>query len=112
MEPGAQKENLGIIVHYKVKVRLIVAYGGDLAVELPFILTHPKPPEPSPASSPAMQRRYSEIADEAENKPPVDSDLIKFDTDGPEKNPQDDDLIFEEFARMRVRGEHLGDSNA
>ena len=28
MEPNTPKENLGIIVHYKVKIRLIVAYGG------------------------------------------------------------------------------------
>lgn len=39
----AQKENLGIIVQYKVKVKLIVSMGGDLSVELPFTLTHPKP---------------------------------------------------------------------
>ena len=31
---------------------------------------------------------------------------------GPEKTEHDDDLIFEEFARMRVRGEHQGDSQA
>jgi len=111
MEPNTPKENLGIIVHYKVKVRLIVAYGGDLAVELPFVLSHPKPPDMSPSPSPAVSRRFSEITN-GENEPIVDSDLIKFDTDGPERNANHDDLIFEEFARMRVRGEHQGDSHA
>ena len=92
---------------------MIVAYGGDLSCELPFVLTHPKPPEPSPQPSPNMQRRFSELKrDDQEDEPPVDSDLINFDTDGPERNANDDDLIFEEFARMRVRGEHQGDSNA
>ena len=50
MSDPAQKENLGIIVQYRVKVKLIVSMGGDLAVELPFTLTHPKPP-PSPSTS-------------------------------------------------------------
>lgn len=111
MDTDTQKENLGIIVHYKIKIRLIVAYGGDLAVELPFVLTHPKPPSPSPSPSPAMSRRYSELTSH-DNEPPVDSDLINFDTDGPERSARDDDLIFEEFARMRVRGEHQGEAQA
>ena len=39
------RENLGIIVQYKVKIRLLIAgaLGGELAAELPFTLTHPKP---------------------------------------------------------------------
>lgn len=43
------KENLGIVVQYKVKVRLNIggALGGELSAELPFTLTHPKPPENS-----------------------------------------------------------------
>lgn len=111
MEPDTQKENLGIIVHYKVKIRLIVAYGGDLSCELPFILTHPKPPEPSPQPSPNMQRRFSELKTAQENEPALDSDLINFDTEGPERSANDDDLIFEEFARMRVRGGEQTDPN-
>jgi len=40
----SQKENLGIIVHYKVKVKLCLGpLGGDVVAELPFILMHPKP---------------------------------------------------------------------
>ncbi|XP_065056711.1 beta-arrestin-1-like [Rhopilema esculentum] len=111
-DPSVSRENLGIIVHYKVKVRLIVQFGGDLTVELPFMLTHPKPPEDvSPSPSPVPQRRPSEIGGD-ENEPPVDSDLITFDTSGPERRAEDDDLIFEEFARMRVRGEHVREENA
>lgn len=41
---ATQRENLGIIVQYKVKVKLcITPLGGDLVAELPFILMHPKP---------------------------------------------------------------------
>uniref|UniRef100_A0A672H7E0 Arrestin C-terminal-like domain-containing protein n=1 Tax=Salarias fasciatus TaxID=181472 RepID=A0A672H7E0_SALFA len=45
------KEVLGILVSYRVKVKLVVSRGGDVSVELPFILMHPKPVEP-PASRP------------------------------------------------------------
>lgn len=31
---------------------------------------------------------------------------------GPERDAKDDDFIFEEFARMRVRGEHQGEAHA
>ena len=41
------RENLGIVVQYKVRVRLAIggALGGELVAELPFTLTHPKPPD-------------------------------------------------------------------
>lgn len=39
---GANHEVLGI-VFYKVKVKLVVSRGGDMAVKLPFTLMHPKP---------------------------------------------------------------------
>ena len=46
MTDPTQKENLGIIVHYKVKVKLCLGpLGGDVVGELPFILMHPKPEE-------------------------------------------------------------------
>ena len=46
VEENTQKENLGIIVKYKVKVRLFIgSLGGDLVAELPFTLMHPKPVE-------------------------------------------------------------------
>lgn len=43
---NSTRENLGIVVQYKVKVRLIISgLGGELTAELPFTLTHPKPAE-------------------------------------------------------------------
>ena len=40
----SQKENLGIIVQYRVKVKLCLGpLGGDVVAELPFVLMHPKP---------------------------------------------------------------------
>ncbi|XP_039899237.1 beta-arrestin-1 isoform X5 [Simochromis diagramma] len=92
LRDGANKEILGIIVSYKVKVKLVVSRGGllgdlaasDVSVELPFTLMHPKPLEES---------FYREAADEA----PVDANLIEFDTN-------DDDIIFEDFARQRLIG--------
>ncbi|VDD90036.1 unnamed protein product [Enterobius vermicularis] len=43
---NSTRENLGIVVQYKVKVRLVISsLGGELTAELPFTLTHPKPSE-------------------------------------------------------------------
>jgi len=100
-----QKENLGIVVQYKVKVRLILGFGsGDLAVELPFTLTHPKPPESPPPSRPASAMPAGGNGDA-----PVDTNLIQLDTNGEGYYAnQDDDFIFEDFARLRLKG-HEGD---
>ncbi|XP_067451812.1 beta-arrestin-1 isoform X2 [Thunnus thynnus] len=92
LREGANKEILGIIVSYKVKVKLVVSRGGllgdlaasDVSVELPFTLMHPKPLEES---------IYRDAPDEA----PIDTNLIEFDT-------HDDDIIFEDFARQRLIG--------
>ncbi|XP_044090613.1 arrestin-C [Neovison vison] len=51
LQPGMDKELLGILVSYKVRVNLMVSGGGilgdliasDVGVELPLILMHPKP---------------------------------------------------------------------
>ncbi|XP_076874420.1 arrestin 3a, retinal (X-arrestin) [Brachyhypopomus gauderio] len=53
LRPGMDKEVLGILVSYKVKVTLLVSGGGllgglvpsDVTVELPLTLMHPKPTE-------------------------------------------------------------------
>uniref|UniRef100_A0A672ZYS3 Beta-arrestin-1 n=1 Tax=Sphaeramia orbicularis TaxID=375764 RepID=A0A672ZYS3_9TELE len=75
LREGANKEILGIIVSYKVKVKLVVSRGGsvlsrvffsDVSVELPFTLMHPKPVSVFSIS--------------------------------------DDDIIFEDFARQRLIG--------
>ncbi|XP_071492740.1 beta-arrestin-1-like isoform X1 [Diadema antillarum] len=97
-----ERESLGIIVQYKVKVKLIIGYGGDLSVELPFTLSHPKPkePEPTPAPTPTQNNTQTEV--------PVDTNLINFDANGTETQQkleeEDDDLIFEDFARLRLKG--------
>ncbi|CAB4017647.1 beta-arrestin-1 isoform X3, partial [Paramuricea clavata] len=111
LDSNVPKENLGIIVQYRVKIRLIVAYGGDLAVELPFMLTHPKPEEsePTPTSS---QRDGTQDGTANDSNMAVDHNLIDFDTSGTEKQEDDDDLIFEDFARMRLKGEHMDTTEA
>ncbi|XP_052750248.1 arrestin red cell [Galleria mellonella] len=89
---ATQRENLGIIVQYKVKVKLCLGpLGGDLSAELPFILMHPKPEE--------------EPARPLPEPPRVDHDLIQLDPH-PDENgqEQDDDIIFEDFARLRLKG--------
>ncbi|KAI5645040.1 putative beta-arrestin [Phthorimaea operculella] len=90
----SQRENLGIIVQYKVKVKLCLGpLGGDLSAELPFILMHPKPEEepPRPTREPSPRA--------------MDHDLIQLDPQ-PDENGQenDDDIIFEDFARLRLKG--------
>ncbi|XP_047520631.1 beta-arrestin-1 isoform X1 [Pieris napi] len=88
----AQRENLGIIVQYKVKVKLCLGpLGGDLSAELPFILMHPKPDEEPPRLLP--------------DPTPADHDLIQLDPQPNENGQdQDDDIIFEDFARLRLKG--------
>lgn len=95
----SQRENLGIIVQYRVKVKLCLgALGGELVAELPFILMHPKPEEEK--SAPATARPSpTHKADGGEILP--DTNLIQLDTEADEV----DDIIFEDFARLRLKGE-------
>lgn len=78
MGSNALKENLGIIVQYKVKIRLTLAgpLGGELVGELPFTLTHPKPVEhvekPVGGASGASETEAGDAA--------LDMDLIQLDT--------------------------------
>lgn len=101
---AAQKENLGIIVQYKVKVKLCLGpLGGDLVAELPFILMHPKPEDPP--SHPVRSTPSTEMQNNSEC-PGVDTNLIQLDADGTANlDDPDDDIIFEDFARLRLRGE-------
>ncbi|XP_044764726.1 beta-arrestin-1 isoform X2 [Coccinella septempunctata] len=95
----AQRENLGIIVQYKVKVKLCLgALGGDLVAELPFILMHPKPEE-EPPESPSCRS-----STEMNTDVPVDTNLIQLDPDENTLQDHDDDIIFEDFARLRLKG--------
>ncbi|KAI8770618.1 beta-arrestin-1 isoform X1 [Biomphalaria glabrata] len=123
MTEKSQKESLGIVVSYRVKVKLIMGFGSgmwfqkliprrrhendrstkELAVELPFTLTHPKPPD-SPAPS-----RSASIAPAEGGDVPIDTNLIQLDTNGEAfYGDKDDDFIFEDFARLRLKG-HEGD---
>ncbi|XP_067828266.1 arrestin red cell isoform X1 [Heptranchias perlo] len=91
VKEGANKEVLGILVSYRVKVKLVVSRGGDVSVELPFVLMHPKPIE-QPVSRPQSVLPESEA--------PVDTNLIEFEPNF----CQDDDIVFEDFARLRLKG--------
>ncbi|XP_047480739.1 beta-arrestin-1-like isoform X4 [Penaeus chinensis] len=104
---SSQKENLGIIVQYKVKVKLNLGpLVGDLVAELPFTLMHPKPEEePEVNNKPAVPPASSPTQD-PNSAPAVDTNLIELDTDGTTcYADQDDDIIFEDFARLRLKGE-------
>ncbi|XP_072118644.1 beta-arrestin-1 isoform X2 [Mobula birostris] len=57
----------------------------DVVVELPFTLMHAKPDEET------LSREATE------NESPIDTNLIEFDTN-------DDDIVFEDFARQRLKG--------
>uniref|UniRef100_A0A914GWC8 Arrestin C-terminal-like domain-containing protein n=1 Tax=Globodera rostochiensis TaxID=31243 RepID=A0A914GWC8_GLORO len=109
-------ENLGIIVQYKVKIRLLIAgaLGGELSAELPFTLTHPKPTDsPHPTEKKAIVANLHDhqtlpaTNGGAQGNPQnelsvADVDLIQFDS-----FDEEDDLIFEDFARLRARGSEL-----
>uniref|UniRef100_A0AAR2KHC7 Arrestin C-terminal-like domain-containing protein n=1 Tax=Pygocentrus nattereri TaxID=42514 RepID=A0AAR2KHC7_PYGNA len=94
----SNKEVLGILVSYRVKVKLVVSLSPsghlflDVSVELPFVLMHPKPSE-QPSSRP-----QSVVP---ETDAPVDTNLIEFETNN---FSQDDDFVFEDFARLRLKG--------
>lgn len=62
------------ITEYTVCLSSLPFVYSDLCVELPFTLTHPKPPESPPPSRP-----ISVVSKEGENAP-VDTDLIQLDT--------------------------------
>ncbi|XP_063967647.1 beta-arrestin-1-like [Lytechinus pictus] len=89
-------EELGITVKYKVevKVELTEILSSSLSVELPFVLSQPPPPAPEPVMKP-------ESGNEQEV---LDPNLIKFDTSGAAPMYTDEDLLFEDFTRMCVKG--------
>ncbi|KAH8250389.1 hypothetical protein KR026_011908 [Drosophila bipectinata] len=118
----AQRESLGIMVHYKVKVKLLISsplLNGDLVAELPFTLMHPKPEEDdhpllgerSPRASLVGGQPLVSLADGSDKggssggqgqtqDVPTTTNLIQLDDD----EAQDDDIIFEDFARLRLKG--------
>lgn len=113
-----QKENLGIIVQYKVKVKLYLGpLAGELAAELPFTLMHPKPEPETERKASVSEKKSSSPNDNVEENSapgdvPVDTNLIQLDTDdvlatntNATYADNDDDIIFEDFARLRLKGE-------
>jgi len=113
-----QKENLGIIVQYKVKVKLYLGpLAGELAAELPFTLMHPKPePEPERKNSFSEKKSSSPnhngdtTGEEEPSHVAIDTNLIQLEPDDMATTTNtyadnDDDLIFEDFARLRLKGE-------
>ncbi|KAJ8387888.1 hypothetical protein AAFF_G00149230 [Aldrovandia affinis] len=96
----SNKEVLGILVSYRVKVKLLsvlqVSHHAlcfrDVSVELPFVLMHPKPSE-------LPNSRPESVVPEPDA--PIDTNLIEFETNN---FSQDDDFVFEDFARLRLKG--------
>lgn len=128
----AQRENLGILVQYKVKVKLSLGHlGGELVAELPFTLMHPKPDDSDrPSSSSGSHKSEISTKENGENEGVsvtptsatsaaaaavsekgndatlLDTNLIQLDTEESAcYADQDDDIIFEDFARLRLKGE-------
>ncbi|CEF63188.1 Arrestin family and Arrestin-like, N-terminal domain and Arrestin C-terminal-like domain and Arrestin, C-terminal domain and Arrestin, N-terminal domain and Immunoglobulin E-set domain-containing protein [Strongyloides ratti] len=116
LSKNTTKENLGIIVQYKIRVRLSIAgaLGGELVAELPFTLTHAKP-----AESPVESKKNILDIDNTETlvngndtKPEEEIDLIQWDSEpddnGIEEEKNDvkktfDDLFFDEIAKFKIK---------
>uniref|UniRef100_A0A7N5KQL1 48 kDa protein n=1 Tax=Ailuropoda melanoleuca TaxID=9646 RepID=A0A7N5KQL1_AILME len=83
IKDGIDRTVLGILVAYKIKVKLTVSgllgdfTSSEVSMELPFRLMHPRPEE----------------------------------TDGTGKESGQDDLVFEEFARQQLKDEIPGKDN-
>ncbi|KAJ0006491.1 hypothetical protein NQD34_013764 [Periophthalmus magnuspinnatus] len=88
MKEASDKETMGILVSYKVRVKAVVSLGADVAVELPFVLMHPKPKEEMHTPPPQPETGIL-----------VDTNLIELETNTPS---QVDDLVFEDFARLQL----------
>ncbi|XP_015785583.1 beta-arrestin-1 [Tetranychus urticae] len=106
----AHKENLGIIVQYKVRVKLCLGpLGGDVVAELPFVLMHPKPEDENEIfeTSTEGDTRTNHASNDANKQDLInDFNLIQLDTE-----PTEDDIIFEDFARTRLKAETEARSN-
>uniref|UniRef100_A0AAR2K633 Beta-arrestin-1 n=1 Tax=Pygocentrus nattereri TaxID=42514 RepID=A0AAR2K633_PYGNA len=86
LREGANKEILGIIVSYKVKVKLVLS---GFQYKMKCFSTLP------PCHHLPCFALFSVVV--PENDAPIDTNLIEFDTN-------DDDIIFEDFARQRLIG--------
>jgi beta-arrestin len=138
LHSGVSRESMGVIVSYKVKIRLTIAGPliPDMVAELPFTLSHPKPVEASsvlrgPARDSSEGDKPSSGLEDAE-----EVDLIQLDNSFREERAVDgsdsagdnsdlrlivptippaadeDDIIFEDFARLRLRAQESIDEEA
>ncbi len=102
-----------------------IIFNSDLSVELPFTLTHPKPPPtPSPSRQLEFVSNQQNPGDQQSIDVPVDHNLIQLDAkfvssflsfqssnflpNSFDNAGHDDDFIFEEFARIRLKGHESG----
>uniref|UniRef100_A0AAR2JIW9 Arrestin C-terminal-like domain-containing protein n=1 Tax=Pygocentrus nattereri TaxID=42514 RepID=A0AAR2JIW9_PYGNA len=79
----SNKEVLGILVSYRVKVKLVVSRGGGFLMR----------------ETTVVYCLSSTVVPETDA--PVDTNLIEFETNN---FSQDDDFVFEDFARLRLKG--------
>ena len=94
-----RKENNGILVHYKVNVKLHSDHvAGDFEAELPFMLLHANPEDAIDESSQTDQGSNS-------GKDLENTDLIQLNTCYNDQESSADDMIFEDFARLRLNGQ-------
>ncbi|XP_054400156.1 arrestin-C [Pongo abelii] len=76
IRPGMDKELLGILVSYKVRVNLMVSCGGilgdltasDVGVELPLVLIHPKPSHEAASSEDIVIEEFTRKGEEESQK--------------------------------------------
>jgi beta-arrestin len=61
---------------------------------------HPKPEEETPPAAPGSRRSSKDVGADV----PVDANLIQLDADENNLQDHDDDIIFEDFARLRLKG--------
>lgn len=129
---SSQKENLGIVVQYKVRVKLSLGpLGGDISAELPVTLMHPKPEgEDDLLTSKSSPIGIGEQSRRGSSRNPLESifgrttackceqsnndvfdDKAKQDEQDLIQLDDDNDIIFEDFARMHLDPTDLSSSN-
>ncbi|TFK15395.1 sodium/bile acid cotransporter [Platysternon megacephalum] len=111
LRAGMDKEVLGILVSYKVKVNLVVSRGGDVGVELPLILMHPKPTDVMESPVSVLDQK---IHHRAQTQAPqtcalyITTDTMTLQCDVTTKMSiviAEEDIVIEEFARQKLKGE-------
>lgn len=125
---SSQKENLGIVVQYKVRVKLSLGHlGGDITAELPVTLMHPKPEGEDDAlisrSSPIGVGLDGKLNQRGSSKNPLEmifgrttackcfqrdenvldnNEQVKLNEQDLIQLDDDNDIVFEDFARLQL----------